>query len=212
MMLVEMLQKARHNTVVETIFLLVVAVGVAVLLQALVVKPYKIPSGSMEPTLHVHDRVLVNRFSERILGHDPKVGDIVVFHPPHGADFNDQSQCGDPKSGQGTDTPCAKPTAAQSSQSFIKRVVALGGDTLAVKGGHVIRNGKQASEPFTAPCNSDICDFPKSIVIPKGYVFMMGDNRGDSDDSRLWGPVPLDWVVGKAFATYWPPSRIGGAG
>src|SRR3954464_4968955 len=114
------LKQARENKLVETALFVVIALVLALALQALVVKPYKIPSGSMEPTLHVHDRVLVNRFSERILGHDPKVGDIIVFHPPHGADFTDQSQCGVDGAGQGTPTPCPKPTPEQSSQSFIK--------------------------------------------------------------------------------------------
>lgn len=210
-----MLQRARQNTVVETIFLLVVAVALAVLLQAFAVKPYKIPSGSMEPTLHVHDRVLVDRFAKRVLGHEPKVGDITVFHPPAGAD--DQgggSQCGDNGAGEGTPTPCDKATPQQSKQSFIKRVVAVGGDTVAIRDGRVIRNGKPTKEPFAAPClgGNDICDFPKTITVPKGYVYLMGDNRGNSDDSRFWGPVPTSWVIGKAFATYWPPSRIGGAG
>jgi signal peptidase I len=214
MMRMPVLQRARQNTLVETVFLLVVAVVLAITLQAFAVKPYKIPSASMEPTLHVHDRVLVNRFSKRVLGHEPKVGDIIVFHPPHGADFQDP-QCGAGGQGGGTTTPCSKPTAQKSSQSFIKRVVAVGGDTIAVVDGHVVRNGKRAAESFAAPCDpssQNVCDFPKSIVVPKGYVFVMGDNRGNSDDSRFWGPVPLDWVVGKAFATYWPISRIGGAG
>jgi signal peptidase I len=204
-----MLQRARHNTVVETIFLLVVAVALAVLLQAFAVKPYKIPSGSMEPTLHV------NRFAKRILGNDPKVGDITVFHPPAGAD--DQggtSQCGDTNAGDGTPTPCDRATPKQSKQSFIKRVVGVGGDTIAIRDGRVIRNGRPTRESFAAPCiaGNDICDFPKTITVPRGYVYMMGDNRGNSDDSRFWGPIPTSWVIGKAFATYWPPSRIGGAG
>jgi signal peptidase I len=208
-----MLQRARHNTVVETIFLLVVAVGLAILLQAFAIKPYKIPSGSMEPTLHVSDRVLVNRFAKRVLGHEPKVGDIIVFHPPAGADSQDGSQCGSNGQGEGTPTPCGQATPEKSKQSFIKRVVGVGGDTIAIRGGHVIRNGKQTSESFAAPCLAgDVCDFPKSITIPKGSLYLMGDNRGNSDDSRFWGPVPMDWVIGKAFATYWPPSRIGGAG
>jgi signal peptidase I len=210
-----MLQRARHNSVVETIFLLIVAVALAVLLQAFAVKPYKIPSGSMEPTLHVHDRVLVNRFAKRILGDDPSVGDIIVFHPPEGAD--DQgggSQCGDTGAGEGTPTPCDRATPKQSKQSFIKRVVGVGGDTIAIRAGRVIRNGRPTKESFAAPCvvGSDICDFPKTITVPKGDVYLMGDNRGNSDDSRFWGPVPESWVIGKAFATYWPPSRIGGAG
>jgi signal peptidase I len=208
-----LLQRARHNTLVETVFLLVVAVVLALTLQAFVVKPYKIPSASMEPTLHVHDRVLVDRFSKRALGHEPKVGDIIVFHPPHGADFQ-SPVCGAAGQGGGTSTPCSKPTAAESSQSFIKRVVAVGGDTIAVVNGRVIRNGKRANEPFIAPCDGqqNVCDFPNAIVVPKGDVFVMGDNRGNSDDSRFWGPVPQDWVIGKAFATYWPISRIGTVG
>jgi signal peptidase I len=207
------LRRARENTLVETAILLVVAVVLAIVLQAFAVKPYRIPSSSMEPTLHVGDRVLVDRFSKRILGHEPKVGDIIVFHPPAGADPQ-SPVCGAPDQGQGSSTPCSRPTSRQSSQSFIKRVVGVGGDRVALRGGHVIRNGKPAGEPFIAPCdpNSGACDFPNPITVPKGDVYLLGDNRGNSDDSRFWGPVPLDWVIGKAFATYWPPSRIGGAG
>jgi signal peptidase I len=208
------LQRARRSTLFETVFLLVVAVGLAVTLQAFAVKPYKIPSASMEPTLHVGDRVLVNRFAHRVLGDDPKVGDVVVFNPPAGADDSALPKCGDSSQGGGTQTPCGKPTAGKSSQNFIKRVVAVGGDRLAIRDGHAIRNGRQAKEPFAAECGGDAstCDFPHEITVPKGYVFLMGDNRGDSDDSRFWGPVPVSWVIGRAFATYWPPSRIGGAG
>lgn len=207
------LKQARENKLVETALFLVIAVVLAVALQALVVKPYKIPSGSMEPTLHVGDRVLVNRFAHRILGHEPKVGDIVVFNPPTGADPSSPI-CGTSGQGQGSGTPCSKPTPEKSKQSFIKRVVGVGGDQIAIRGGAVYRNGKKADEPFAAACDpaSGACDFPNPITIPKGYVFMMGDNRGNSDDSRFWGPVPNDWVIGGAFATYWPPSRIGGAG
>lgn len=208
------LKAARENKLVETILFLAIAVVLAVTLQAFAVKPYKIPSGSMEPTLHVGDRVLVNRFATRVLGHDPKVGDIVVFNPPVGADPVNSPICGANGQGAGSDTPCSKPTPKKSKQSFIKRVVAVGGDTVAVRGGAVYRNGKKADEPFTAACDpaSNACDFPKPIKIPDGYVYMMGDNRGNSDDSRFWGPIPTDWVIGGAFATYWPPSRIGGAG
>jgi signal peptidase I len=203
-------EKSGANQLIELVLIIAVAIGLALLIQAFLVKPYRIPSESMEPTLDVGQRVLVNRIGERFT--DPKVGDIVVFHPPAGADTQDGSQCGAEGQGLGTSTPCARPTAAKSSQSFIKRVVGVGGDTIAIRGGHVIRNGKAAGEPFTARCDGDVCDFDRSIVIPKGSVYVMGDNRGDSDDSRFWGPVPLDWVIGKAFATYWPPSRIGGAG
>ena len=207
------LQRARRSTAFEAVLLLAVAIGLAIVLQTFGVKPYRIPSGSMEPTLHVGDRVLVNRFGHRVLGNDPKIGDIVVFNPPRGADSR-QPVCGRDGQGGGTQTPCAQPTAEKSSQTFIKRVVGVGGDRIAIEGGHVIRNGRQADEPFIAPCDpaTGMCDFPREITVPADHVFMMGDNRCNSDDSRFWGPVPISWVVGGAFATYWPPSRIGGAG
>jgi signal peptidase I len=206
------LRRARRSTMVETVFLLVVAIGLAVALQAYAIKPYKIPSGSMEPTLHVGDRVLVNRFAQRVLGHHPKIDDVVVFHPPQGADDASAPVCGNTSQGQGTSAPCGKPTPARSSQSFIKRVVGLGGDRIALKDGHVIRNGKPTEEPFVARCDPSVsaCDFPNAITIPQGSVYLLGDNRGNSDDSRFWGPIPEDWVVGRAMATYWPPGRISG--
>ena len=68
-------------------------------------------------------------------------------------------------------------------------------------------------EPFiskdSVPCTGDLCDLPNPIQVPAGHFFMMGDNRGASDDSRFWGPVPRSWIIGEAFATYWPPDRIG---
>ena len=94
--------------------------------------------------------------------------------------------------------------------NFIKRVVAGPGDRLRIDDGHVVLNGKQQTEPFAEPCGGgDGCDFPTEITIPAGHYFMMGDNRGSSDDSRFWGPVPEKWIIGQAFATYWPPKRIG---
>src|SRR3954466_10345047 len=142
------LRQARRSTVFETVFLLVIAAGLALTLQAYAVKPYKIPSGSMEPTLHVGDRGLVDRSSHRILGGEPKVGDVIVFPPPHGADDASAPECGDAAQGEGTPTPCAQPTTTRSGQSFIKRVVGVGGDRIALKGGRVIRNGRPTSEPF----------------------------------------------------------------
>jgi signal peptidase I len=74
----------------------------------------------------------------------------------------------------------------------------------------VIRNGKRESDPYIRQCGSGgFCNFPKTITIPPGHYFMMGDNRGESDDSRFWGPVPDKWVIGVAFFTYWPPDRVG---
>jgi signal peptidase I len=101
-------------------------------------------------------------------------------------------------------------TKEHADINFIKRVVAGPGDRIRIDNGHVIRNGKPAKESFARPCGGgDECDYPTEITIPAGHYFMMGDNRGSSDDSRFWGPVPEKWIIGGAFATYWPPGRIG---
>jgi signal peptidase I len=191
--------------ITELIVIVAMALAIALAVQWLLVKPYRIPSGSMEPTLDVGQRVLVNRLSHR-LGGEPNIGDIITFHPPAGADVQ-PAQCGAP---QGTNQACTRPTPQKSKQTFIKRVVGVSGDRIQIRDGHVIRNGRATSEPFINPCaGGQGCDLPRTITVPKDYVFLMGDNRGQSDDSRFWGPVPDDWVIGKAFATYWPPKRIG---
>lgn len=189
---------------IELVVTVAVAVALALLIQAFIVKPYRIPSPSMVPTLDVGQRVLTNRLS----GH-PSVGDIVVFHPPHGADF-DNPVCGAENQGNGHTQACDTPTPQESSQTFIKRVVGVPGDTIKIINGHVYRNGVREKDSYIEQCGSDSsCNFPTQIRIPSGYYFMMGDNRGASDDSRFWGPVPYKWVIGVAFFTYWPPDRIG---
>jgi signal peptidase I len=198
------------RSAVELIVIVASALFFALTIQAFAIKPYRIPSASMEPTLNVGDRVLVDRFSHRVLGEQPQIGDVVVFNPPHGADLQ-PAVCG--ASGQGGDsaTPCDRPTSTRSSQTFIKRVVGVEGDRIAVRNGHVIRNGRVQREPFAAPCEPGSgCDFPGAVTVPSGDVYVMGDNRGNSDDSRFWGPVPRSWIIGKAFASYWPPGRLGG--
>jgi signal peptidase I len=157
----------------------------------------------MVPTLQVGQRVLVNRLGARFS--KPAVGDVVVFHPPAGAERVEQ--CGAPPA---EGAPCGKETPERSKTNFIKRVVAGPGDRLSIDDGHVIRNGKRASEPFARPCGGTAaCDLPTEITVPAGHYFMMGDNRGASQDSRYWGPVPEKWIIGGAFATYWPPGRVG---
>jgi signal peptidase I len=186
------------------VVIVALALGLALAIQAWVIKPYQIPSESMEPTLDVGQRVLVNRFIYDF--HDPSLGDIVVFHPPSGADQG--MECGvHPAPGE----PCREPTEEESSQNFIKRIVAGPGDTLSVREGHPVVNGvEKTDEPYIRPCGTGgACNMPKTITIPPDHYFMMGDNRGASDDSRFWGPVPKDWIIGEAFATYWPPDRIG---
>ncbi len=200
-------RKAKRSplgSVVELVITVAVAVGLALLIQAFIVKPYRIPSPSMVPTLIPGQRVLTNRLDTR-----PSIGDIVVFHPPHGAD-SASPVCGD--SSQGTDqhAACDRPTAAESNQTFIKRVVAGPGDRIRIINGHVYRNGVRENDSYTEPCGGgSSCTFRQTITIPPGDYFMMGDNRGLSDDSRFWGPVPGKWIIGVAFFTYWPPDRIG---
>jgi signal peptidase I len=183
------------------------AIGLALGIQAFLVKPYQIPSPSMEPTLVPGERVLVNRLSYT-LGGDPSVGDVVVFHPPTGADPNSSNECGVRRP---TNQACPEGTGEQSDQNFIKRIVAGPGDTLYIEDGHPVVNGvKMEDEPYIRPCGSSAdCNLQEPIEIPPDQYFMMGDNRGSSDDSRFWGPVPKDWIIGKAFFTYWPPDEVG---
>jgi signal peptidase I len=191
-----------HNSVLELIVIVAVAIGLALLIQAFLIKPYRIPSESMEPTLDVGQRVLVSRFNYKFS--DPDRGDIVVFHPPAGAESN---TCGVPDKPE--DEACPRPTPQRDDVNFIKRIVAGPGDTLSIEDGHPVVNGKKQKENFTRPCAPGTCSFPRTIKIPPGHFFMMGDNRGQSDDSRFWGPVPKKWIIGQAFFTYWPPKRIG---
>jgi signal peptidase I len=202
-------EKSAANSLIEFVVIIAVALGLAIGIQAFLVKPFRIPSPSMVPTLAVGQRVLVNRIGTHF--GDPERGDIIVFKPPAGANSN---QCGIP-SEPADGHPCGKPTDERSDDNFIKRVIGLPGDTVSVKGNHAIVNGKQLDEPYVnkaafepSGC-SNLCNLPKPITVPPGHFFMMGDNRGESDDSRDWGPVPKDWIIGGAFFTYWPPSRIG---
>lgn len=199
----------KRNPLVELATIVVAALAIAFVVQLLLVKTYRIPSGSMEPTLEIGQRVLVNRIGMRF--GDPSLGDIVVFHPPAGADNAGRPLCGAPDEGLGSRRPCSTPTAERSDQTFIKRVVGVGGDEIAIRDGHVIRNGRPVEEGYIKPCAPDGvgCTFEGSITVPEDSFFLMGDNRGASDDSRFWGPVPKEWVIGTMIATYWPPNRIG---
>jgi signal peptidase I len=186
----------------------------------------------MEPTITPTQRILVNRFIYHFSS--PKIGDIVVFHPPQGA--KNGNECG---TTQPQGAPCPEPTEGQwTDENFIKRVVAGPGDHVRIIGGLPIVNGRAnpkandhiCKESSQCPGEDGVpgevcgkprrdkagkiqadgtCNLPTTITIPPGHFFMMGDNRDSSDDSRFWGPIPQDWMIGKAFATYWPPRRIG---
>jgi signal peptidase I len=205
--------KSTLGSIIELVVIIAVALGLALGIQAFIVKPYRIPSGSMEPTLSIGQRVLVNRIGMNFS--EPHVGEIAVFHPPEGAE---QEECGpSPHVIKLGGSACSEPVPKQdSSVNFIKRIIAGPGDEIYIKEGHVYRKAAGTSgfvrekDSYIRECGvSPECNFPNPIKIPAGHWFMMGDNRGESDDSRFWGPVPTGWIIGGAIATYWPPDRIG---
>jgi signal peptidase I len=162
-------------------------------------KPYRVPSSSMVHTIDVGDRVLADRHD-----HSPRVGDIVIAHPPVGA-LALEDRCAAPEHG----APCARATPGLSDVSFIKRVVAGPGDTIAFRRGIAIRNGRPADEPYAQRCSDGPCDLPTAITVPAGTWFLAGDDRGASDDSRFWGPVPTHAITGVVKYRYWPLKRAG---
>jgi signal peptidase I len=194
--------KSGHRSLLELVLIVAAALAFALVIQAVLVKPYRIPSESMEPTLDVGERVLVSRVNYHVS--DPDRGDIVVFHPPAGAEGN---RCGIVHP---PDQPCPRPTPQEADVNFIKRIVAVPGDTLSIRNGHAVVNGKVQKDSFTRPCAGvGQCSYPRAIKIPPDHFFMMGDNRGESDDSRFWGPIPKKSIIGQAFFTYWPVKRVG---
>ena len=198
-------KKSAGGSLVELVVIVAVALGLALGIQAFLVKPYRIPSESMVPTLSVDQRVLVNRLGNNF--GEPEIGDVMVFHPPTGATGESGSSCGTEIA---ENEICPKPTGEKADVNFIKRVIAGPGDEVRIRDGRAIVNGKERKEPYVRPCEGGQgCDFDGEITVPAGHWFMMGDNRGASDDSRFWGPVPRDWFIGGAFATYWPPKKIG---
>jgi signal peptidase I len=161
---------------------------------------YRVPSGSMEPTYGIGARVIVKEGA-------PKVGAVVIFHPPEGAE---QEECGPTshviKLGGAA---CSEPIPQEDTgTTFIKRVVAGPGDEIYVKEGYVYRKAAGSSafveeqNSSTRECGvSPECNFPTPIKIPADHWYLMGDNRGESDDSRFWGPVPSSWVIGVVTGT-----------
>jgi signal peptidase I len=169
-------------------------------------RTFRVPSGAMAPTLQLGEHVTASLDPSST----PQIGDIVVFHPPAGADPAN-AVCGDSRQGAGHSEACSRPTPQRSSQTYIKRIVAGPGDTIAITNGYVIRNGRTENEPYVLqphrgrPRNlppwitlppSPALNFPTPITIPPDHYFVLGDNRAESDDSRYWGPVPRAWIIG----------------
>jgi signal peptidase I len=154
---------------------------------------YRVPAHAMAPTLRLGEYVTAALDA----GYTPRVGHIVVFHPPAGAE-GPTVICGNPQQGAGHRAVCSMPTPQKSAYTFIKRIVAGPGDRLEIKNGGVIRNGKAAAVPFIHPDDTDRSDsFPTPVTIPPGHYFVLGDNRRRSGDSRFWGPVPRAWIIGE---------------
>jgi signal peptidase I len=187
--------KRRRRTVVDYALTVVIAVAIAFLVQAFLIKPYLIPSTSMATTLVPGQRVLV----DRVVYHyrDIHRGDIIVFRRP-----------------------------VAPKDILIKRVVGLPGDTLSLVDGRLLVNGQALDEPYVntidglpeptvpgelAPGGHPIAEWSleKPYTVPADHYFMMGDNRLDSSDSRYWGTVPYDHVIGCAVFSYWPLDRVG---
>ncbi len=201
-------RKSIASSIVELVLIVAGALGLALLIQAFIVKPYRIPSGSMLPTLHINQRLLVDRVAMNFTS--PHIGEIIVFHPP--ANYTSCANPGQGENGAGVDgaMACDVVQKQQSSVTFIKRVVGLPGDRISIRNGHVIRDGVRERDPYIVPCPGDpACNFMQAITIPRGDYYVMGDNRPDSEDSRFWGPIRKSWIIGQAFFTYWPPDRIG---
>lgn len=171
---------------------MVVAVLVAVLLRTFVVQTFYIPSGSMEPTLQIGDRIIVNKLSYDLHGIDR--GDIVVFARPPA------ENCGGPQ-----------------VNDLVKRVIGLPGDVLSLSGGYVYVDGRRLDESWlpadeqghTAPGPEGVSsDLVHPYRVPANDFFVMGDNRENSCDSRYWGPVARSLIVGKVELRIWPLSSV----
>jgi signal peptidase I len=182
------------RSVLDWTLSIVVAVVVVLAVKVEVANPYRVPSASMEPTLHCarpaanclagrSDRVVANRFIYRF--RDPKRGEIVVF-----------------------DAPAATAQACNESGTFVKRIIGLPGEAVSERNGFVYIDGRKLAEPYVAPSLRDdrTAEWPR--VPPESY-FVMGDNRSHSCDSRVWGTVPRENLIGPVFLTYWPLNRLG---
>ena len=174
------------------------AVVLAVLLRTFVAQAFSIPSESMLPQLEVGDRVVVSRLAYDV--HDPRRGDIVVFDAPG----EERSHPGVVR--RGVEVVLESVGLRQAStEEFIKRVIALPGETIEGRDGFVIVDGQFVIEPYLPP-GTVTSDFGP-VLVPDGRLFVMGDNRGNSMDSRRFGPIPIDTVVGRAIVRLWPPGR-----
>jgi signal peptidase I len=190
-------QKSKLGFFGELPILIITALVLALLIKAFLFQAFYIPSGSMEPTLMPGDRVLVNKIPYYF--HDPRRGDVIVFENPTAN--ADRGIVGGfvhwLAQGLGV--------SGGADEDYIKRVIGLPGDHITCANGAVFINGNKLLEPYETQRTQ--C---QPATVPAGRLFVMGDNRSESNDSRYeLGTVPLGKVVGKAFVIMWPPSNIG---
>jgi len=183
--------------------LLLIAFVLALLIKTFLVQAFFIPSVSMDPTLKVGDRVLVNKLTYRF--HEPGRGDVIVFEDPNAPPVHRN-----PVSAFAHWVTDGLGLTTSPDKDFIKRVIGLPGETVEVKAGKVFINGVALSpEPYLSPILDSGCCEGRTWHVPQGDLFVMGDNRTDSNDSRgTLGFIPISKVVGRAFVIIWPPSRI----
>ncbi len=178
------LSKSARSTI-EWVVVIGAALVVALFVRTFLLAAFYIPSESMESTLNIGDRVLVNKLSYHL--HDVHRGDVVVFRRPPGE----------------TDA---------TIKDLIKRVVALPGETVSCQNQKIVVDGQQLEEPYldagVVPCGVGSCEL-KTQTIPADYIWVMGDNRGASQDSRCFGPIAEKLLVGRAFVRVWPLSHLG---
>ncbi|MEJ7585507.1 MAG: signal peptidase I [Acidimicrobiales bacterium] len=185
------------RSIVEWVLVLGGALLVALLIRTFLFATFWIPSASMEPTLMGHpgrnDRVIVNKLSYRL--HEVNRGDIVVFTKP--------------------ESEATITEGGREVKDLIKRVIGLENETVSLRDGKVLVDGKALDEPYlepgtqTAPCNGDVEGSAEVIEVPENSVLVMGDNRGNSKDGRCFGPVEESSIVGRAFVRIWPVSEVG---
>lgn len=186
---------------VEIPVLVVIAALIAIGVKAFVAQAFFIPSASMEPQLTAGDRVVVSRTAYEL--HEPRRGDVVVFDDPDAVDETDDSFV---VLRVGRDALEAVGAVRPEETELIKRVIALPGETIEGRADGVHVDGRRLREPYLDPSAETPAFVP--VTVPDGHVFVMGDNRSNSKDSRRFGAVPVESIVGRAIARIWPPGRL----